>query len=200
VKTALGIAQAQNDAWLRSNALLSHGIVQALNGRHREAEASMSESVDCLSTNGDSFQWAYALINRGLQRFYLGNWQGAARDWLADLDVFIPFLNWRGAAGCVEGAAYLAVQAGRFEHAARFLSAAARVREWTGGPLMPQWQKAQQITVHGAREALGDAFAPVQRAGASMRFEDAVAEARALLTEVAGLQPVRSGASNPAGS
>jgi len=200
VKAALGIAQAQNDAWLRSNALLSHGIVQALKDRHREAEASMSEAVDCLCTNGDSFQWAYALINRGLQRFYLGNWQGAARDWLADLDVFIPFLNWRGAAGCVEGAAYLAAQAGKFEHAARFLPAASRVREWTGGPLMPQWQKAQQVTVHEAREALGEGFVRVQRAGASMRFEDAVAEARALLTEIAGAQVVRSGASNPSGS
>ncbi|WHZ20018.1 MAG: hypothetical protein OJF55_002167 [Rhodanobacteraceae bacterium] len=199
VKAALEIAQAQSDAWLRSNALLSHGIVQALNERHREAEASMSEAVDCVSTDGDSFQWAYALINRALQRFYLGNWQGAARDWLSDLAVFIPFLNWRGAAGCVEGAAYLAAQARKFEHAARFLSAAARVREWTGGPLMPQWLKAQQIAVHKARDALGEDFAHVQRAGASMRFEDAVAEARALLAEIAD-QPERSGVSNPSGS
>lgn len=199
VKAALKIAQAQSDAWLRSNALLSHGIVQALKGRHRQAEASMSEAVDCLSTRGDSFQWAYALINRALQRFYLGNRQGAARDWLADLDVFIPFLNWRGTAGCVEGAAYLAAQAGKFEHAAHFLAAAARVREWTGGPLMPQWRKAQQLTVQNAREALGEDFARVQLAGASMRFEDAVAEARALLTEI-GTQPAHSGASSPSGS
>lgn len=200
VQGALGIAQARHDAWLRSNALLSRGIIQALNDHRREAEASMSAAVDCLSTDGDSFQWAYALINRGLQRFYLGNWQGAAWDWLADLDVFISLLNWRGAAGCVEGAGYLAVHAGKFEHAARFLSAAARVREWTGGPLMPQWRKAQQITVHKAREALGEDLARVQRAGASMRFEDAVTEARTLLTEIAGTQPVRSGASNPSGS
>lgn len=200
VKSALAIAQARDDAWLRSNALLSDGIVQALNGRHREAEARMSEAVDCLSTRGDSFQWAYALINRALQRFYLEDWQGAARDWLADLDVFIPFLNWRGAAGCVEGAAYLAAQAGKFEHAARFLAAAARTREWTGGPLMPQWQQAQQITMHKAREGLGEALARVQRAGASMRFEDAVAEARALLAEIAAAQPSCAGASSPSGS
>ncbi|WIG56859.1 MAG: hypothetical protein OJF61_002647 [Rhodanobacteraceae bacterium] len=200
VKAALAIAQARDDAWLRSNALLSDGIVHALNGRHREAEARMSEAVDCLSTRGDSFQWAYALINRALQRFYLEDWQGAARDWLADLDVFIPFLNWRGAAGCVEGAAYLAAQAGKFEHAARFLAAAARTREWTGGPLMPQWQQAQQITMHKAREGLGEALARVQRAGASMRFEDAVAEARALLAEIAAAQPSCAGASSPSGS
>ena len=200
VKAALEIAQAQNNAWLRSNALLSHGIVEAMNGRHREAEASINEAVDCQSMRGDSFQWAYALINRALQRFYLGNWQGAAQDWLADLDVFTAFLNWRGVGGCVEGAAYLAAQAGKFEHAGRFLAAAARVREWTGGPLMPQWRKAQQITAHKARAALGGDFARVQRAGASMRFEDAVAEARAMLTEIAAVQSVRSGASNPSGS
>lgn len=200
VEAALGIARAQNDAWLRSNALLSHGIVQALNGRHREAEASMSEAVDCLPTESDSFHWAYVLINRALQRFYLGNWRGAAQDWLSDLDIFVQILNWRGAAGCVEGAAYLAAQDGKFEHAARLLSAAARVREWTGGPLMPQWRKAQQVVVRQAREALDEDFARAQRVGASTRFEDTVTEARALLTEIAGAQSVRSGASKPSGS
>ena len=200
VKAAMDIAQAQNDAWLRSNAMLSHGIVQALNDRHREAEASMSEAVDCLSTRGDSFQWAYALINRGLQRFYLGNWRGAARDWLSDLDVFIPFLNWRGAAGCVEGAAYLAAETGKFEPATRFLAAAARVREWTGAPLMPQWQKAQRFAVRKTEEAMGREFVRVHETGVSMRFEDAVAEARALLAGIATLQPPRTGANSPSGS
>ena len=200
VEAALRIAQAQDNAWLRSNALLSHGIVQALNDHHREAEASMSEAVDCLSTEGDSFQWAYALINRALQRFYLGNWPGAARDWLSDLDVFIPFLNWRGAAGCVEGAAYLAAEADKFERAARLLAAAARAREWTGGPLMPQWRKAQHVAARKAQEAMGGEFGRAQQTGASMRFEEAVSEARTLLTEIAGGQLVCSGASSPSGS
>jgi hypothetical protein len=74
------------------------------------------------------------------------------------------------------------------------------VRDWTGAPLMPQWQKAQQATLRRAREALGDAaFERVQDAGAAVRFEDVVAEARALLVEIAA-QPERTGASNPSGS
>jgi non-specific serine/threonine protein kinase len=200
VEAVLKIAGARNDAWLRSNALLGRGIAQAMTDRHREAEASMSEALDCLSTHGDLFQRAYTLINRALQRFYLGDLRGAARDWVADLDNFIPLEQWRGGAGCVEGAAYLAVERGAFEKAARFLAIAARVRELTGAPLVPQWRKAQQIAACKVQAALGEDFARVQRAGASMRFEDAVAEARVLLTEIAADQPGRSEASKPSGS
>lgn len=200
VEAALEIAGARNDVWLHSNALLSRGIVETMADRHREAEASMSEALDCLSMHGDLFQRAYTLINRALQRFYLGDLRGAARDWMADLDNFIPLEQWRGGAGCVEGAAYLAAERGAFESAARFLAIAARVRELTGAPLVPQWRKAQQIAVRKAQEALGAEFAQVQRAGASARFENVVAEARALLAEIAADQPVRSGASNPSGS
>lgn len=199
VKTVLRIAQAQNDAWLRSNGLLSHGIVQALNDHHREAGASMSEAVDCLPAQSDSFQRAYTLINRALQHFYLGNWEGAAQDWLSDLDIFIPIHNWRGAAGCVEGAAYLAAERGEYECAARFLAAAARVRDWTGAPLMPQWRKAQQAVERDSKRALGTEYDGVRRAGAAARFEDVVMQARALLTEMA-IQPERTGANNPSGS
>lgn len=200
VEAALEVARARDNVWLRSNALLSRGIAQAMADRHREAEASMSEALDCLSRHGDLFQRAYTQINRALQRFYLGDLRGAAHDWLADLDNFIPLEQWRGAAGCVEGAAYLAADAGRFEHAARFLGVAARVRELTGAPLMPQWRKAQQIALREARESLGEAFGRAQQAGASMRFEEAVAEARVLLLEIASAQSGRNGASNPSGS
>lgn len=201
VRAALEIAEAHNDSWIHSNALLSRGIVQALNDRHREAEASMSEAVDDLSTRNDSFQRAYALINRALQRFYLGNWRGAAQDWLSDLDVFIPIQNWRGAAGCVEGMAYVAAECGRFERAARFLAAAAQVRDWTGAPLMPQWRKAQQAVARKAQDALGAAeFERVQQAGAAARFEDVVAEARMMLAETVTTQASRNGASKPYGS
>jgi len=200
VDAALAIAAATGDVWVRSNALLSRGIAHSLNDRHREAEASMSEAVDCLPTQGDYFQRCYSLINRALQRFYLGESGGAAQDWLVDLDVFFTrFQHWRGASGCVEGAAYLAAAGGKLGHAARFLAAAARVREWTGAPLMPQWRKAQAGADRKAREALGEDFGRVQAEGASARFEDVVMEARALLVAFAD-QPERSGASKPSGS
>lgn len=201
VQAALATAEAHNDAWLKSNALLSRGVVHSLNDRHREAEADMSEAVDCLPAQGDYFQRGYALINRALQRFHLGDAAGAAQDWLYDLGVFISLQNWRGAAGCVEGTAYLAAGSGGFDTAARFLAAAARVRDWTGAPLMPQWRKAQQVAVREARQALGAAeFERTQQAGAAARFEEVVAEARVLLSQIAAAQAPRNGASSPSGS
>ncbi|HEY8229924.1 MAG TPA: winged helix-turn-helix domain-containing protein [Rhodanobacteraceae bacterium] len=197
--SVLAVAGQLEDEWLRSNALLGRGIAQSIADRHRDAEASMSEALDCLSLHENSFQWAYTLINRALQRFYLGDLSGATRDWLADLEWFARFQNWRGVAGCVEGTAYLAIERGESAKAARFLAAAARVREWTGAPLFEQWRKAQHIAERKAREALGPEFERAQEAGASARFEDVVMEARALLREIAA-QPERTEASNPSGS
>jgi non-specific serine/threonine protein kinase len=198
-ESVLAIAEQLDDGWLRSNALLGRGIARSLKNDHRGAEASMSEALDCLSLQGNSFQWAYTLINRALQRFYLGDLRGATQDWLADLEWFARFQNWRGVAGSVEGTAYLAAEYGESAKAARFLSAAATVREWTGAPLFEQWRKAQHIAERKAREALGPEFEWTQQAGASARFEDVVTEARALLVEFVA-QPERTGASNPSGS
>jgi predicted ATPase/DNA-binding winged helix-turn-helix (wHTH) protein len=201
VQAALCLAEAQDDAWLHSLALLSRGVSFALNDHHVEAEARMSEALDYAATHGEFYQWAYTLINRALQRFYGGDLRGAADDWLSDLDVFFTrFQHWRGSAGCVEGTAYLAAEIGEFETAARFLASAARVRELTGAPLMPQWRKAQQIAERKAREALGTEFMRVQRTGASARFEDVVAEACAILAQIAVAQPGRTGDSRAPGS
>ena len=197
--SVLAVAAQLDDGWLRSNALLGRGIAQSVVARHRDAEASISEALDCLSRQANSFQWAYTLINRALQRFYLGDLNGAAQDWLADLEWFTRFQNWRGVAGCVEGTAYLAVARGESARAARFLAAAARVRDWTGAPLFSQWQNAQQVAARKAQEALGPEFEGAQAEGASARFEDVAMEAHALLMEIAA-QPERSGVSNPSGS
>ncbi|HEY7872073.1 MAG TPA: winged helix-turn-helix domain-containing protein, partial [Rudaea sp.] len=197
--SVLAVAGQLDDEWLRSNALLGRGVAQSIADRHRDAEASISGALECLSMHANSFQWAYTLINRALQRFYLGDLRGATQDWLTDLEWFARIQNWRGAAGCVEGTAYLAAEHGEPAKAARFLGAAARVREWTGAALFEQWQKAQHIAHRKARTALGPAFEQARQAGASARFEDVVAEARTLLMEFAD-QPERTGASNPSGS
>lgn len=198
-ESVLAVAEKCGDGWLRSNALLGRGIARSLDNDHRGAEASISEALDCLSLHGNSFQWAYTLINRALQRFYLGDFTGATQDWLADLEWFARFQNWRGVAGCVEGAAYLAVEQGEPARAARFLAAAARVREWTGAPLFGQWRKAQHVADRKVREALGPELERARQAGVSARFEDVVMEARALLMALA-IQPERTGTSNPSGS
>ncbi len=199
VQAALDIAQAQHDSWLRSMALLGRGIAFASSDLHVQAAASLSEALDCASSHGDYFQLAYAQINLALQHYYLGDRRSEA-DWLQNMDLFVKVRNWRGVAGCVEGAAYLAADRGEFASAARFLAAAARVRELTGAPLMPHWRKAQQTAARKAQEALGTEFKLAQAEGASARFEDVVAEARALLTKISAAQGARTGVSNPSGS
>lgn len=201
VASALAVAIAQNDAWLRSMALLGRGIVDAQNARHPKAEACLREAFDLVSLPGsDVFQRAYTLINLALQRFYLGDTLSAARDWLLDLDLFIGLRAWRGVAGCVEGAAYIAVEFGQPQRAARFLAAAARVRKLTGAPLLPQWQKAQCAAEQEARECLGEIFVRAGQEGALERFEKIVDEARAMLSEIAAGQLSRTTDNNPSGS
>ncbi|WEN14162.1 winged helix-turn-helix domain-containing protein [Rhodanobacter sp. AS-Z3] len=185
-ESALSVAEAQGDPWLRSMALLSRGITHALNNRHRDAEACLGDAFDAVtSPSGDPFQKAYILINRALQRFYLGDLPGAAQDWLFDLDIFIGLQHWRGVAGCVEGAAYLASERGDAHCAARFLAAAAHLRELTQSPLMPQWRNAQVVAQRRSCEELGQTFEQVRRDGAGTRFEQIADEARALLEDIA---------------
>ncbi|MEO8999567.1 MAG: winged helix-turn-helix domain-containing protein [Rhodanobacter sp.] len=199
--SALTVATAQGDPWLRSMALLSRGIALALNGRHREAEGCLGEAFDAVSSpGGDAFQKAYILINRGLQRFYLGDLPGAAQDWRLALDTFVELEHWRGAAGCVEGAAYLASERGEAHRAARFLAAAAHLRELTDAPLMPQWRNAQAVAQQKACDELGQTFKQVQQEGAAARFEKIADEARALLENIAAAHPLRTGSSSPSGS
>ncbi|HJR15006.1 MAG TPA: winged helix-turn-helix domain-containing protein [Rhodanobacteraceae bacterium] len=198
-EAVLAIAGQLDDGWLRSNALLGRGIAESLDNNHCAAEASISEALKCLPLQGNSFDWAYTLINRALQRFYVGDWCGAAQDWLTDLEWFARFQNWRGLAGCVEGAAYLAAEHGEPAKTARFLAATARVREWTGGPLFEQWREGQHVAGRKAREALGPEFERAQEAGASARFEDVVMEGRALLMAL-DAQTARTGANNFSGS
>ncbi|WP_266180223.1 ATP-binding protein [Dyella humicola] len=187
------IADVQGDAWLRSMALMGRGMAFALGEQHREAEACLAEAFDAVSTPGHGvYQQAYVLINRALQRYYLGQMPGAAGDWLATIEAFVELEDWRGVAGCVEGAAYLLSERGDVKRAARFLAAAAHVRELTAAPLMPQWRKAQAMVEAVVRDALGPSIEPVQKDAVTTRFTEIVAEARTALAEVAANQSARA--------
>jgi non-specific serine/threonine protein kinase len=186
VESALSVARERASGWLRSVALLSRGIGCAMRGQHRDAEAWMSEAAELTSSPGDDvFQHGYVLINRALQRFQLDDVRGAAQDWLRNLDVCIGLQSRRGIAGCVEGAAYLALRQGDADCAARLLAAAARGRELTAAPLFPQWISAHAEAEASAREMLGMAFEAARQQGATTRLEDVVEQARLLLTELA---------------
>lgn len=198
---ALAIADAENDAWLRSMTFMARGAAFALEERHSEAEASLGEAYEAVS--GPSFgvfQRALVRINRALQRLYLGHFRDAASDWLSCFDELVEMANWRGVAGCVEGAAYLLSACGEAEQSARFLAAAANVRNLTAAPLMPHWHKAQATAEKTARDALGHAFESAWRGGATARFEQVAAEARAVLAAMVADQGPWIDVNSPSGS
>ena len=201
VEAALALARTRDEPWLYSVALLSRGLTRGLCGRHAEAERCLREALEWVADTGCAcFQQAYTLINLALQRYYLGDLQAAARDWGHDIDLFIEIQHWRGLAGCVEGAAYLAAACGEAAPAVRCMAAAAGMRRLTGAPLFPHWEKGRQATERMTRDALGPAYEQAWREGAAARFELMVGEARALLAAIAADQPPRTGASKPAGS
>lgn len=183
---ALAIANAENDAWLRSMTLMARGAAFALEERHGEAETSLGEAYEAVSGPGFGvFQRALVRVNRALQRWYLGRFQDAASDWLSCFDELVGMANWRAVAGCVEGAAYLLSVRGEAEQSTRFLAAAANVRELTAAPLMPHWHKAQATAEQTARDALGSLFEQAWKGGVAARFEQIAVEARAVLTALA---------------
>ncbi|MHA6203729.1 ATP-binding protein [Dyella soli] len=183
---ALAMADAEGDAWLRSMALLARGVALALDECHGEAEACLSEAFEAVSVPGyGKYQSVYVLVNRALQRHYLGQQRGAAEDWLTCIDVFAALEHWRGVASCVEGAAYLLGECGEVRQAARFLGAASRVRTLTSGPLMPQWRKAQAVAERTVRNALGPSMESLRNDGACTRIEQIAAEARYALDKLA---------------
>ena len=59
--------------------------------------------------------------------------------------------------------------------AARFLAAAAHVRELTAALLMPQWRKAQAVVEAAVRDALGPSIELVQKDAVTTRFTEIVA-------------------------
>jgi non-specific serine/threonine protein kinase len=184
--TAQAIADVDGGAWLRSMSLLARGMAFALGERHAEAEACLDEAYGAVSGPGHGvYQQAYVLIYRALQRYYLGHMVGAAADWLATIEAFIELEDRHGVAGCVEGAAYLLCERGEPRRAARFLFAAAHVRELTATPLMPQWRKAQAAVEAVVHEALGPSFEVVQKDAVATRFSQIVGEAHAVLLEAA---------------
>jgi non-specific serine/threonine protein kinase len=186
VEAALSVAKAHDSDWLRSMALLSRGIACAMRGEHEAAEAWMSEAAERMSSPGaDVFQHGYVLINRALQRYQMGDVRGAAKDWLHMLGLSITLQHRRGAAGCIEGAAYLALKQGDTRSAAGWLAAAGFVRELTGAPLFPQWHKVHAEAEARSIEVLGDAFKAVHEQGVAARLEDVVEQTRALLSKLA---------------
>jgi len=81
--------------------------------------------------------------------------------------------NLRATAGCLEGFAYIATHSGDAQLGARLLGAAARIRDFMGLPLLPQWQAGHDACLQRLDGILGaDEAARERTVGAAMPVDD----------------------------
>lgn len=131
-----------------------------------------------------------------LSLYFLGEDSAAATQFLVALNEAAAVFTPRGMAGSMEGCGYLAIRRGERADAARFLAAAAAIRERTGVPLFNFWVPTHEAVHASLRAELGsEAYEAQSQAGRRMRDEDAANEVRARL------QLYSAGTANtPAGS
>ena len=201
VADALAEAREHDDSWLRSLAFLGRGLIHARRGERRDAVADLATAAALVDRpEGEPFQLAYTLINLGLQQLEADLPGDAARTWLRTQLCMEHLWHWRGVAGCIEGAAYLAGLRGDHVCAARFLATAAHAREQTGAPLLEQWHTRHAAIEQAARDALGaEAFAAAQSEPKTRRIEEIAVETRDFLLGHVEADQLAS-ANNPRGS
>jgi tetratricopeptide (TPR) repeat protein len=130
----------------------------------------------------------------GLALFSLGAHAAAASEWADALRHAAEVVNIRGIAGSIEGCGYISTKLGRCSEAARFLGAAARIREHTEVPLFNFWLPHHDGALAALRERMGaEAFTLAWTAGRQMREEDAANEAALRLRQLSSM-PVAASA------
>ena len=152
------------------------------------ADGNIDRSLDTLqqvrNLGGDYHQHHFVDMYMGLCLFRRGDLGLAAAQWLEAMRNGIAVGHARGVAGSIEGCAYIAVRMGKFEHACRFLSAAAEIRKRTEMPLFSFWYRHNDEAHAALRSSLGrQHYEAAISSGAQMREEDIVNEAAALLRE-----------------
>lgn len=123
-----------------------------------------------------------------LASFGQGHLASAASIWADALVGSIQVGNLRGAAGSVEGNAYIDIHRGEFEIATWRLGAAAAVRERSSLPLFKFWRSHHAAACAAARSALGEGeFERAFSQGARARVETAINQSLARLQQYASL-------------
>jgi hypothetical protein len=171
---------------------LGDGILSGLAGLARGwvhlARGNIDECIVALqqvrNVGGDYHQHHFIDMYIGLGLFRRGDLAPAAAVWLEAMRNAIDVGHVRGAAGAIEGCAYIAERMGKADHAGRLLSAAAEIRKRTEMPLFSFWYQHNEAANAALRTALGaQRHEEAIGMGARMRQEDAVNEAAALLRD-----------------
>ena len=177
---------------------LADGILAGLAGLARGwvhlADGNVDRSLNTLrqvrNLGGDYHQHHFVDMYIGLGLFRRGDLGLAAAQWLEAMRNAIAVGHSRGAAGSIEGCAYIAERMGKADHACRFLSAAAEIRKRTEMPLFSFWYCHNEEANAKLRSSLSrQHYEAAIGEGARMRQEDVVNEAAALLREFSAAAP-----------
>jgi tetratricopeptide (TPR) repeat protein len=177
------LAESRDEELLRGLAGLVRGWLY-LAEEDTEKAIRVLRSVHVLGT--DFHQHHFIGTYLGLALFRRGDHARAASEWHEAMRTAISVGHLRGAAGAVEGCAYIAERSGLAEHACRFLSAAEQIRRRSESPLFSFWFRHNEAARSALQSSLGLArYEEVVSAGARMRAEDVVNEAAGLLRQFA---------------
>ena len=187
------IAAELDDPLLKGLAGLARGWIQI--GTH-DYRAALETLRAVRRLGPDVHQHHFIDMYIALSLYFLGEDAAAAVQFLDALNEAAAVFTLRGMAGSIEGCGYLAIRHGEWPDAARFLAAAAGIRERTGVPLFNFWVPLNEAAHATLRARLGPTdYEALSDAGRRMRDEDAANEVRERLKRYAG-----GAANTPAGS
>ena len=164
------------------------GLVGLVRGWQNLAQGNVEDALAVLRSVRDlgfeSHQHHFIGMYVGLSLFRLGRYAAAALEWHEAMRNANAVAHLRGAAGSVEGCAYIAERLGYSEVACSFLGAAEQIRQRAKSPLFSFWYRHNEAAHAALRSKLGGAcYEAAVLAGARMHSEDAVNEAMRYLRQ-----------------
>jgi predicted ATPase/DNA-binding winged helix-turn-helix (wHTH) protein len=174
-EVATRLAQARGDDMLRGLAGLAQGWLSL-------AQENIEDALGILRSVRDlgfeSHQHHFIGMYVGLSLFRRGDYAAAALEWHEAMRNANSVGHLRGAAGSVEGCAYIAERLDHAEEACRYLGAAEQIRQRSGSPLFSFWYRHNAAAHAALRSKLGSpCYEASVLEGSRMHSEDAVNQA-----------------------
>jgi predicted ATPase/DNA-binding XRE family transcriptional regulator len=189
-ETSLALAQDVDYAWLIGIVLPNLSDAAYRRGELDLAERFACEAVPVLADTGNVFVESLNLANIAQVALARGDLREADAAFAQALRLAEAIDAPLRVANVMAGAGAVSAARGRYDLAARLLGAADRTRERLGNVRLPHFALFEQTreTVRGALGA--EAFQGQWEAGAALSLEEAMAQARAVITDAHTARPV----------